>query len=792
MPEQLSRFVSRALGEADTVCEELPMSLVRRRVRRAGVLVLLALAAACGRDSQLQPPSTGEPVSEPSLTGEPVSEPSLTGEPVSEPSLTGEPVSEPSLSEEPVSEPSLSEEPVSEPSLSEELAGSAAASEPPVEGGEFDIDEDTTLREVFGAFAGSEQACVRDAVGDDALESMLDISVLSEGGMEQSMAEIFVCLDPQTAREFFVSATMAAMIAGAAEEGLSTEVGSDERACIRDRFADVNVDSMVDVLVSESADPVVLDLLGCVPELAIESMLAHGGVVLEELTEQQRSCVRDLVADTDWTVLGAEEAPEWFALGFGLRACVPGFVSADSVVDPSPVSREDVADDHSNSREQATAVAVGETAAGDIQYATDADYFVFEADQGKNYQIDVTLGTLPDSVATLYDPEGAQLAQNDDHAGTAASRLYWQARASGSLYVAVEGWSHSKGTYTVAVAALDVVDDHADTFEGATPVTVGETAAGDIQYATDADYFVFEAELGQLYQIDITLETLSDSVASLYDPDDVWLTANNDIYAPRLWWQAQTSGSHYVGVAGYRTSTSTGTYTVAVTALDVVDDHSGTLEGATAVAVGETAAGDIQYPTDADYFVFEADRGQNYRIDVILGTLPESAANLRNPDGVWLQGTDDTSAPRFYLQARASGSHYLAVAGLSDSKGTYTVAVTALDVVDDHSGTLEGATPVTVGETAAGDIQYPTDADYFVFEAELGQLYQIDITLETLTTFAAWLRHPDGTFLTDSGNIDDTSVPRIYWEARDSGNLYVEIAGWLDDTGTYTLTIVTR
>ena len=60
------------------------------------------------------------------------------------------------------------------------------------------------------------------------------------------------------------------MIAGAEQEGLSTEVGTDDRACIRDRLADVDVASMVDVSVSESTDPVMLNLLGCVPELFIE------------------------------------------------------------------------------------------------------------------------------------------------------------------------------------------------------------------------------------------------------------------------------------------------------------------------------------------------------------------------------------------------------------------------------------------------------------------------------------------------------------------------------------------
>ena len=525
------------------MCEELPMSPVSRRVRRAGILGILALMAAvagCGGDPAPPPPVTGMPASEPSVTEAPA---------------TSTTAPEPSVTEAAATSTSAP-------------AASTTAPEPSVtEGGEFAIDEDTTLREVFNLFAGSEQACVRDVLGDE-LESMLDMPVLSEDDIDQSIAEIFSCLDPQTAREFFLSATIAALIAGTEEEGLSTEIGTDERACIRDRLADIDVASLIDILVYESADPVILNLLGCIPDLFIESILAEEGVALDELTDEQWSCLRGLVADTDWTALGLgaeSEGAELLAFSFGLFACVPEFLSEDSASDSSSSPREDVADDHADSRDQATPVTVGEAAAGEIGHETDVDYFVFEAEQGRLYQIDVTLGTLPDSVATLYDPDGFVLEHNDDHADTTASRLYWEAQASGNLYVAVEGWSDSTGTYTLAVTALDVVDDHSSVLEGATPVTVGEAAAGEIGHETDVDYFVFEAEQGRLYQIDVTLETLPDSVATLYDPDGFVLEHNDDhadTTASRLYWEAQASGNLYVAVEGW--SDSTGTYTLTI------------------------------------------------------------------------------------------------------------------------------------------------------------------------------------------------------------------------------------
>ena len=45
----------------------------------------------------------------------------------------------------------------------------------------------------------------------------------------------------------------------------------------------------------------------------------------------------------------------------------------------------------------------------------------------------------------------------------------------------------------------DEPDDHSDTTMDATPVDVGATVQGAIAYSEDSDFFVFQAEGGQLY-----------------------------------------------------------------------------------------------------------------------------------------------------------------------------------------------------------------------------------------------------------------------------------------------------
>ena len=64
------------------------------------------------------------------------------------------------------------------------------------------------------------------------------------------------------------------------------------------------------------------------------------------------------------------------------------------------VSLSDVIDDHANSEGDATAIRVGADVRGALDYDGDVDFFRFQAEQGRSYQIDVALGTLDDSIVT--------------------------------------------------------------------------------------------------------------------------------------------------------------------------------------------------------------------------------------------------------------------------------------------------------------------------------------------------------------------------------------------------------
>ena len=350
-------------------------------------------------------------------------------------------------------------------------------------------------------------------------------------------------------------------------------------------------------------------------------------------------------------------------------------------IDPEdvPDDREDATDDHGNDIDGATVAAVGADVEGVIDYHGDSDYFRFTAEEGQLYQIDVALGSLPDSVLTLLGPDGWYLRYNDDHGDSSASRIVWRAPASGDYYLAVGNAGFDAGSYTLTVSHSTIVDDHSNDIDDATVAAVAVDVEGVIDYQGDSDYFRFTAEEGQLYQIDVALGSLPDSELRLRGPDGWSLRYNND--------HGDSLGlAHRLGEPRHRETTTlrwkpagfdarVGSYTLTVSHSTIVDDHGNDIDDATVAAVAVDVEGVIDYEGDSDYFRFTAEEGQLYQIDVALGSLPDSELRLLGPDGWYLRYNDDhgdSLASRVVWEAPASGDYYLAVEASGFDAGSYT------------------------------------------------------------------------------------------------------------------------
>ena len=620
--------------------------------------------------------------------------------------------------------------------------------------------------------------------------------------------------------------------------------------------------------------------------------------------------------------------------------------SADVGTYTLTVSHSTIVDDHGNDIDSATVTRVPEDVEGAIDYLGDSDYFRFTAERGQFYQIDVVLGSLPDSVLVLLGPDGLELTYNDDYGDSWASRILWEAPESGDYYLVVEAnGSADVGTYTLTVSHIvddkgddidddivapeqtplsldeylsrcattdveladdatfgdyssliaaqadrldaltppaqlsewhllwiesfrtiqavvdiqpkddvidfanflliaaasadleeklseaaarlpedllqqmieagcidpDVVpddlegvsDDHGDDIYDATVALVAVDVEGVINSQYDSDYFRFTAVDGRLYQIDVGLGTLDDSVLLLLGPDGLELTFNDDYgdsLASRIFWEAPESGAYYLEVRGYDVGSYTLTVSLPIDDIDdgtIVDDHGDDIYDATVAPVGVDVEGFMSSQYDTDYFRFTAEEGRLYQIDVSLGTLENSAVYLYDGDGWFLYHNDDhgdSLASRIFWLAPASGDYYLEVLG-HDGAGSYTLTISHSAIVDDHGNDVEEATVVEVAVDVEGVIDYSGDSDYFRFTAVDGRLYQIDVSLGTLDNSFLTLLGPDGRALTHNDDNGDSLASRIFWLAPASGDYYLEVEanvwspGWRTEVGSYTLTV---
>jgi len=330
--------------------------------------------------------------------------------------------------------------------------------------------------------------------------------------------------------------------------------------------------------------------------------------------------------------------------------------------------------------------------------------------------------------------------------------------------------------------AESLLDDHADTIEGSTPVTVSEAVTGRIDNDNDSDFFVFEAAEGQGYQIDVLQTGSSDPILALYDSTYEQIAYNDDYngLAPRLVWQAIKSEPAYIEVTAY----STGSYTLRISAVEIKDDHANTDAGATAVTVGEGTAGRIHYSGDADVFQFEAAAGTIYNIEIVLGTLEDSMLELR--DSAWeVIATNDDSVDgldsRLGWRARLPETYNVVVTGYG--QGSYLLTVKTVE--DDHGDFREEATSIEGGEYVSSSIDHANDIDYFVFEATQGQAYQIEVVGLDVSL---QLRDKQGVIIAEAHQGTLAEVARIDWGAPRSDTYWIAVSPYYY-IGSYVLAL---
>ena len=488
-------------------------------------------------------------------------------------------------------------------------------------------------------------------------------------------------------------------------------------------------------------------------------------------------------------------------------------------------------DDHAASIRTDGSVAVGGSAAGDIETTRDRDWFAVELVAGRTYAFDLEgsptdAGMLRDPyLRGIYDSNGQLLSgtTNDDGGIGRNSRVYFEAPTDGTYYVAAGARGYysefNTGTYTLSVAAIE--DDLAAATPTSGVVTVGGSATSEIEEFDDRDWFAVELSAGTLYRIDLGGSLTGDGTLrdpylyGIYDLNGQLLsgTTNDDGgygWNSRVGFEAPTDGTYYVA-AGSRNHYSefhTGTYTLSVAAIE--DDLAAAESTSGVVAVGGSATGEIGEPYDQDWFAVVLDAGIRYRIDLEGyrtrdGTLWNPALyGIHDPNGQLLSGTTDINGcaaacnARVYFEAPTDGTYYVAAGADSSRTGTYTLSVAVNPIEDDFAAATSTSGVVTVGGSATGEIDWVSDQDWFKVVLTDGIRYRIDLEGRATGDGTLWDPYLRGIYDSNgqllSGTTHDGGGTRLnaraYFEAPTDGTYYVAADAGGSHTGTYTLSVV--
>ena len=496
------------------------------------------------------------------------------------------------------------------------------------------------------------------------------------------------------------------------------------------------------------------------------------------------------------------------------------------------------ADDYAGDTTTTARLNINGSQAGRIDFAGDRDWFRVGLVSGRRYVLDVDGvssggGSLVDPYLYLYNGAGALQAQSDGGGVGGDARLSYTAALGGDYFVGA-GASGDVGTGSYRVSA-SVVDDYASDSGTTGVLSVGGSVLGDLETATDRDWFGVSLVGGATYDLGMTGSgalvglSLSTPSLSLYNSLGVKVgqgTSSGGQAA--LSYRALSDGVYYVGASagasGYgadlTTDASKGLADSVYLSMSVVDaskafdDNEGTWWASNLSGAGSAGAAWLGY----DFGVGNSRAISHFSILNYGADWSPSSIRLQSSadggnwsdqgtyamarNGLW-QSFDNTSGGtgRYWRVVSNSATTSVWVVKelrlmegvLPESGGGYQVS---LSVHDDYAastattGSLLVPTDTT-HVTATGTLESNADRDWFRVPMSLGCVYHLDLYgsgSSPLVDPSMYLYDNAGTLLTSNDNFGGSTNSHIDWTPTSAGDYYVGV-GASGDTGigTYTL-----
>jgi hypothetical protein len=231
------------------------------------------------------------------------------------------------------------------------------------------------------------------------------------------------------------------------------------------------------------------------------------------------------------------------------------------------------------------------------------------------------------------------------------------------------------------LASITPVYGHGDTMSSATPIGIGSTVSGAIDWAGDEDWFSVQVSSSGTLTAYTTGNT--DTYGYWVDANGSTLTYNDDDPYPNFRITASVgAGTYYIRIRHY-SSSGTGDYTLytqfsassggGTSSSTSSGDDGNSTGSATSLALGSGYGATINYAGDEDYFRVQV--GSSGTLTVYTTGTTDTYGYLLDSGGSTLTSNDDNPYPNFRMSASVgAGTYYIRVRHYSSSgTGSYTL-----------------------------------------------------------------------------------------------------------------------
>ncbi|PDW04967.1 hypothetical protein [Candidatus Viridilinea mediisalina] len=226
----------------------------------------------------------------------------------------------------------------------------------------------------------------------------------------------------------------------------------------------------------------------------------------------------------------------------------------------SPQTRYDDRYEPDDRRELAQTIQIGEVQARTFSNEYDEDWVRVDVRDEYIYQFETfDLEDGADTILTLYDAEGNQVAYNDDYGGL-ASRIYYQAEHTTQLYLQITAYALAEPGLGYKLRVFELLPPAPDAYEpddrqaDASLITVGEVQARTFHLPSDEDWVAIDVIAGATYRFTtFDLDPGLDTILTLYDHQGNELDYNDDFIglASQIIHRASNTERIYLHVTTY-------------------------------------------------------------------------------------------------------------------------------------------------------------------------------------------------------------------------------------------------